>query len=236
MGSGPSKFDDEPATILISGGGIVGLTLAMSLKKQLNIRAEVYEKASTFATEAGTLLRIIRCMCVVTAMLCILCGCLFLAAIYNRFCVCLSVHFELSLPLPDCVFSPSLCVGFILIVAPRYNKKTGAGLGMYPNGLRVLRDISPELLQAVRDAGYPYQTRRWERHDGTNIMDADETLLAGNQQELAPIGIRRSKLQKVLYHYARFQGIRVHFRKPLDHAVERPDGLVEVTFGVGPND
>lgn len=64
-------------------------------------------------------------------------------------------------------------------------------------------------------------------------MNADESLLADDQKELEPIGIRRSKLQKVLYHYARFQGIRVHFQKPLDNAVERDDGLVEVTFGDG---
>mmetsp|Transcript_4553 Transcript_4553/g.9522 ORF Transcript_4553/g.9522 Transcript_4553/m.9522 type:complete len:625 (-) Transcript_4553:548-2422(-) len=163
MGSGPSKeaSNEEPATVVIAGGGIVGLVLAMSLKKHLNIRPEVYEKTHTFATEAG------------------------------------------------------------------------AGLGMYPNGLRVLRDISPELLQAVRDAGYPYKSRRWERHDGTCIMHADESLLAEDQKELEPIGIRRSKLQKVLYHYARFQGIQVHFQKPLANAVERDDGLVEVTFGDG---
>lgn len=44
----------------------------------------------------------------------------------------------------------------------------GAGLGLYPNGLRVLRDISPGLLQGVRGAGYPYQRRNWERHDGVS--------------------------------------------------------------------
>ena len=58
MGANNSKSangggDDEPATIVIAGGGIVGLVLAMSLKKQLGIRPEVYEKTSTFATEAG---------------------------------------------------------------------------------------------------------------------------------------------------------------------------------------
>ena len=119
---------------------------------------------------------------------------------------------------------------------------------MYPNGLRVLRDISPELLQAVRDAGYPYRTRRWERHDGTCIMNAEEDLLSdtnnggGNDDNgdddddsvLEPLGIRRSNLQKVLYNYARFQGITVNFQKPLASAVERPeDGLVEITFGDG---
>ena len=46
----------QPATILIAGGGIVGLALAMSIKKQLGIVPEIYEKTSTFATEAGAAL------------------------------------------------------------------------------------------------------------------------------------------------------------------------------------
>eukprot|EP00977_Amphora_coffeiformis_P018733 scaffold6679_cov144-Amphora_coffeaeformis.AAC.9 len=85
-----------PATVVIAGGGIVGLVLAMMLKKQLRITAEVYEKATFLANDDG------------------------------------------------------------------------AGLGLHPNGLRVLRDISPELLQGVRGAGAPYQTRRWERYDGVS--------------------------------------------------------------------
>ena len=65
MGSGTSKdesSDDEkqPATAVIAGGGIVGLVLAMSLKKRLNIRPEVYEKTHTFATEAGAGLGMVR--------------------------------------------------------------------------------------------------------------------------------------------------------------------------------
>lgn len=151
----------EPATILIAGGGIVGLTLAMAIKKQLNIVPEVYEKTSTFATEAG------------------------------------------------------------------------AGLGMYPNGLRVLRDISPELVKAVRAAGYPYKKRCWERHDGTKIMDAEESILSEKDIELDSIGIRRSALQKALYNFAVFQGIKVNFRKPFQNAVEQEDGLIRVEFGDG---
>jgi salicylate hydroxylase len=170
MGSGNSKVEatshpqDEgsPADFLICGGGIVGLTLAMALKRHTGITAEVYEKTNTFATEAG------------------------------------------------------------------------AGLGMYPNGLRVLRDISPELLAAVRAAGHPYTKRCWERHDGTCVMTADEGLLTEDQADLEPLGIRRSKLQKVLYHYAQFQGIHVNFEKPLKTAFQREsDDLIEVTFGDG---
>lgn len=49
----------------------------------------------------------------------------------------------------------------------------GAGLGLFPNGLRVLRDIGPEVLQGVRGAGAPYHTRRWERPDGVSAVGAD---------------------------------------------------------------
>jgi hypothetical protein len=46
--------------------------------------------------------------------------------------------------------------------APSFHDDVGAGMGMYPNGLRVIRDISPDLLKDVQDAGYPYLYRRWE--------------------------------------------------------------------------
>jgi salicylate hydroxylase len=104
---------------------------------------------------------------------------------------------------------------------------------MYPNGLRVIRDISPDLLQAIRDAGYSYKTRRWERHDGTDIMSAEESILSGDQRELDSIGIRRSSLQKVLYRHALVLGIPITFQKPLAGAVERDDGLLEVVFQDG---
>jgi hypothetical protein len=34
-------------------------------------------------------------------------------------------------------------------------------MGLYPNGLRVIRDISPTILKQIQDAGCPYQYRRW---------------------------------------------------------------------------
>ena len=105
-----------PATVVIAGGGIVGISLALALKKHLGIVPEIYEKTSTFEREAG------------------------------------------------------------------------AGLGMYPNGLRVLRDISPELVEAIRKAGCLYKCRVWERHDGTEITSAQESLLAGSDEDLEPSG------------------------------------------------
>jgi ribulose 1,5-bisphosphate synthetase/thiazole synthase len=45
--------------------------------------------------------------------------------------------------------------------AAAFHDDVGAGMGMYPNGLRVIRDISPDLLRKVQEAGYPYKYRRW---------------------------------------------------------------------------
>lgn len=45
--------EETPATAVIAGGGIVGLVLAMTLKRQLGIVAEIYEKAHEFADEVG---------------------------------------------------------------------------------------------------------------------------------------------------------------------------------------
>ena len=46
--------------------------------------------------------------------------------------------------------------------APAFHDDVGAGMGMYPNGLRVIRDLSPDLLKDIQNAGYPYLYRRWE--------------------------------------------------------------------------
>lgn len=46
--------------------------------------------------------------------------------------------------------------------APAFHDDVGAGMGMYPNGLRVIRDISPKLLQQIQQAGCPYVIRRYE--------------------------------------------------------------------------
>ena len=39
--------------VVISGAGIVGLVLALALKKHVGIDAEIYEKASTFQHNVG---------------------------------------------------------------------------------------------------------------------------------------------------------------------------------------
>jgi ribulose 1,5-bisphosphate synthetase/thiazole synthase len=46
--------------------------------------------------------------------------------------------------------------------AVAFQDDVGAGMGCYPNGLRVIEDISPDLLADIQDIGYPYLLRRYE--------------------------------------------------------------------------
>ncbi|CAJ1945258.1 unnamed protein product [Cylindrotheca closterium] len=152
----------EPCQCLIAGGGIVGLVLALALKKHVGITAEVYERAEGFADDVG------------------------------------------------------------------------AALGMYANGLRVLRDIDPKLMEAIKDAGRPYGYRRWERHDGTEIAVASEDVLSADDSELCSLGIRRWRLQKALYNAVKDAGIPLHFSKGISNVIERDDDdRIQVVFADG---
>jgi len=118
--------------------------------------------------------------------------------------------------------------------APAFHDGVGAAIGMYPNGLRVIRDISPDLLAAIREAGCPYEYRRWMRHDGTEVAVASEQALVRRDDGLHSVGIRRWKLQKILFDAVVEAGIQVHFGKRTDEVRIRPeDSLVEITFGDG---
>mmetsp|Transcript_2882 Transcript_2882/g.5238 ORF Transcript_2882/g.5238 Transcript_2882/m.5238 type:complete len:448 (-) Transcript_2882:2308-3651(-) len=157
-----SYQEEEPSNIIISGAGIVGLVLALALKKHVGITAELYEKASSFQDDVG------------------------------------------------------------------------AGMGMYANGLRVIRDISPSLLSSIRNNGYPYRYRRWERHDGTEVVVAEENVLSDNDAEVQSMGIRRWRLQKILYDAVKDADIPIHFGKRICTFNKRDDDdLVEVMFEDG---
>jgi salicylate hydroxylase len=152
---------EAPAQIAIVGGGIVGLVLAIGLKKHLNLTPEIFEAAHEFVDDVG------------------------------------------------------------------------AGMGIYPNGLRVLRDLSPDLFDAVKNAGHPYLYRRWERHDGTEVAVAEENVLSDRDDNMQTIGIRRWRLQKVLYDTVCDMGIPIHFAKRTKSVQTRPDGTVEILFEDG---
>jgi salicylate hydroxylase len=153
--------EQEPATVAIVGGGIVGLVLAIALKRHVGITAEIYEKAHGF-------------------------------------------H-------PD----------------------VGAGMGMYPNGLRVIRDLDPALLENIRKHACPYIVRRWERHDNTKVVEAEESVLDEGEEDIQSVGIRRSHLQDVLFKGALEAGIKIHFEKHLENVVSQEDGLTLMTFEDG---
>ena len=153
--------EKEPATVVIAGAGIVGLVLALCLKKHVGITAELYERA------------------------------------------------------------------------PAFHDDVGAGMGMYANGFRVIRDIDPQLLQAIKEQGQPYKYRRWERHDGSLVMSAEEEVLHRGDDDLESVGIRRWRLQKVLYEAVQKENIPVHFSKETMSVETRPDGIVELFFTDG---
>ena len=52
----------------------------------------------------------------------------------------------------------------------------------------------------------------FQKHDGTVIATASESALT-DEEDLQPLGIRRWKLQKILYNEAVKQGIPIHFGK-----------------------
>mmetsp|Transcript_6584 Transcript_6584/g.14587 ORF Transcript_6584/g.14587 Transcript_6584/m.14587 type:complete len:909 (+) Transcript_6584:87-2813(+) len=70
-----------------------------------------------------------------------------------------------------------------------YTANAGGAIGLYSNGLRVLRHLSethpalPSILTEVRSAGCDYLYRRWMRHDGTEVAVAREDELLPDAEE-----------------------------------------------------
>lgn len=171
---------DPPVPILIAGGGIIGLLLAVALHQ--------YLPASSSSTKT--------------------------IEIYEQ--------------------------------AQGFDPNVGAGMNLYANGLRVIRDISPELLAQIQAAGCPYLYRQWERHDGTCVAVAEESVLGSTQNDdnsdpnahgeqdtaegLQTMGIGRWKLQQILHTAVAKAGIPIYFGKQVQ-SVETPEnGLTLVTF------
>ena len=119
--------------------------------------------------------------------------------------------------------------------ASAFHPDVGAGMGVYPNGLRVLRDIDPALFQAVKKAGITQVYRQWERHDGSVVMTSEEAVLSRGDDQLETIGIRRWRLQQVLFEAVQTRGIPVYFGKETVGVQTRPDKTVEIKFADGSN-
>ena len=125
--------------------------------------------------------------------------------------------------------------------AEEFRDDVGAGMGMYPNGLRVMRDIGIDLFRSVVGGGYPYLYRRWDRHDGTEATVAKEVALSkeggggAGGGELRSFGIRRSRLQRELHDAAVGLGVSIRFGKRVSGVVEGDgeDGIVRVSFEDG---
>ncbi|KAJ3132470.1 hypothetical protein HK100_005271 [Physocladia obscura] len=145
----------EHVDVVIVGGGIAGLTLALGLHAHMGVSAVVYEQAH--ARDAGG------------------------------------------------------------------GGGTGGAIGLYANGLRVLRDIDAALLDDVVGEGLPYLHRRWLRHDAAEIAVGDEALLAPDEDaSLQPIGIRRWRLLSVLVRHAQQRAITVVYGKRLESIAKGP--------------
>jgi len=183
-----------PVNVVIVGGGIVGLTLALALKRHANILPVVYEQASAHhvlvdATEEEQQLR-------------------------------------------DPMSRPYVA------------RPVGAGMTIYANGLRVLRDLDSDgdLLRRLRTGGRAYDFRRWERHTGQVVMTAPESVLSKKKREmmahmhkegvlcegdaeddadddetqlLGSLGVNRHMLQTTLLQAVQRAGIPIHFEKRL---------------------
>jgi salicylate hydroxylase len=139
----------------------------------------------------------------------------------------------------------------------------GAGMSLYANGLKVLLDIdirekekdpsrTKSLVQELSNAGIRYESRSWTRHDGTVISVAPESALATSRDDdnpekdhveedshlLQTIGIRRWKLQKVLYEHCLDRNIPIHFGKQCVSVEQQPihNGNGDYNHSTGDNE
>ncbi|KAJ3196721.1 hypothetical protein HK101_007953 [Irineochytrium annulatum] len=123
--------------------------------------------------------------------------------------------------------------------APSFDDNVGGAMGMYANGLRIIRDISPELLKSIRSVARPYNKRRWMRHDGTEVAVAEERYLCQwesveDERDLSSIGLRRWRLQKALADACEKEGIAIKFnRRVMKLVKQEEDGTVVLELSDG---
>lgn len=148
----------EKESVIIVGGGIIGLFLALSLKQQVGVSPVVYEETEDISNSLGS------------------------------------------------------------------------GLIMYPNGLRVVRDLNMELLLQIREAGHVFRDQRWERHDGTETMAAHDAALSHDDENISSLGIRRDILHKLMYNAVTKAGIKVNFGKSIASIISTDEDSLKIDF------
>jgi len=121
-----NKIEYHP--LVIVGGGIGGLVLALCLDQIYNHPTTTSEEQSTTTTSTTTTTPAVRQK--------------------------LEIHIYES--------------------TKSYTSNAGGAIGLYPNGLRILKQLSPKLLTNVRVGGCTYIYRRWMRHDGMEVGVARE--------------------------------------------------------------
>ncbi|KAJ1563737.1 hypothetical protein HK405_000961 [Cladochytrium tenue] len=164
----PSPSLAASPRVVISGGGIAGLLLALALKRLLFLDPVIYEQASGYADEVG------------------------------------------------------------------------GAIGLYPNGQRVIRDVSPDLFRVIRDVAYPYLYRRWLRADGSEVAVAEEKFICEwdspeEERDLSSVGIRRWRLQRALADACEEEDITIMFGTRVDRVASQDPitGVVSLELSTG---
>ena len=109
---------------------------------------------------------------------------------------------------------------------------------MYPNGLKIIRDINYDLFLDIRKAGKPYVWRKWYRHDGTEVAVAQEKYLCNwksekDRHELSSMGIRRWRLQNALRDACLRENIAIELGRRINSASILDNGQVRCCLSDG---
>ncbi|MCC9742811.1 FAD-dependent monooxygenase [Streptomyces sp. MNU89] len=106
--------------------------------------------------------------------------------------------------------------------AADWNARTGSGLTLQGNALRVLREIG--VWEQARDRGFAFDTLGMTAPDGT-VLRVMRDLRTGGEDLPATLGIGRPRLQRVLMEAVRASGARVRLGTTVSSLDQDPDGV-----------
>ncbi len=114
----------------------------------------------------------------------------------------------------------------------------GGAIGMYPNGLQIIRDIDPHILSKIRAAGTTFCARRWMRHDGSTVAVGNEKYICNwenekDKEDRASLGIRRWRLQKILLEACVAAQIPIAFGERLAQLTGANSERIQLRFDSG---